>query len=162
MVKTHLDQITDYPAKIMRRIAEDKFCTGLLLNKSFDEVNKEDVDFVLQKNIKDYQILDDTMKDLGAYVWVETDVERVENSTIKVMYLYVSVACHKDHMSLDGQLFNNIIGNRRDNIVRHVDKVLNNCESMGIGKLKIHSVKTVEPINGYAIRELIYEISDFI
>ena len=161
MAKTYLDQIVEYPAKVMLRIAEDKYCTGLITNKAFSAVSEDEIDKAREDFIKDYQYVYDTTLETAAYVWVEMEVNRVDNKTIKGIRLYVSVACHKNYMALSRQIFKGIIGNRRDNLVRYIDKVLNNSEFLGIGKLKLHSVKTVTPINGFTIRELTYEIPDF-
>ncbi len=161
MAKTYLDQIVDYPAKVMLRIAEDKYCTGLLTNKAFAEVGEDDIDRAADEFIKDYQYVDDTVQTTAAYIWVEMEVNRVDNKTMKGIRLYVSVACHKNYMTLNRQTFKGIKGNRRDNLVRFVDKVLNNSEFLGLGALKLHSVKTVTPINNFTIREITYEIPDF-
>lgn len=161
MAKTYLDQIVDYPTNVMNRIAKDKACAGLIVNKSFDEVREDDVAKVMDEFIKDYQFVDDTTQSTEAYIWVETEINSADNKTTKKIYLHVTIACHKDYMSLDRQIFDGIDGNRRDNIVRYVDKVLNNSEFLGIGALKLHSVKTVTPINGFMIREMIYEVPDF-
>ena len=53
MAKTYLDQIVEYPAKVMLRLAEDKYCTGLLTNKAFNEVGEDDVDTAADEFIKD-------------------------------------------------------------------------------------------------------------
>ena len=161
MAKTYLDQIVDYPAKVILRLAEDKFCTGLIVNKSFNDVGEDDIDKALEDFIKDYQYVDDTTQEPAAYIWVEMEVNRVDNKTIKGIRLYVSVACHKNYMTLNRQMFKGVIGNRRDNLVRYVDRILNGSEFLGIGKLKLRSVKTVTPINGFTIREIEYEIPDF-
>lgn len=161
MAKTYLDQIVEYPAKVMFRLAEDKYCTGLLTNKAFNEVGEDDVDTAADEFIKDYQYVDDTVQQVAAYIWVEMEVNRVDNKTMKGIRLYVSVACHKNYMTLNRQMFKGIRGNRRDNLVRFVDKVLNNSEFLGLGALKLHSVRTVTPINSFTIREITYEIPDF-
>lgn len=161
MAKSYLDQIVEYPAKVMLRIAEDRTCTGLIVNKAFTDVAERDIDLVLDANIKDYQYVDETTQAATAYVWVEIEVNRVDNKTIKGVRLYVSIACHKNYMTLNRQVFKGILGNRRDNLVRYIDRVLNNSEFLGIGALKLHSIKTVTPINGFTIRELTYEIPDF-
>lgn len=161
MAKTFLDQIVEYPAKVMLRIAEDKYCTGLLINKAFDKVGEDEIDTAAEEFIKDYQYVDDTVQTTAAYIWVEMEVNRVDNKTMKNIRLYVSVACHKNYMALNRQTFKGIRGNRRDNIVRFVDRVLNNSEFLGLGALKLRSVKTVTPINDFTIREIEYEIPDF-
>ena len=161
MAKTYLDQIVEYPAKVMLRLAEDKYCTGLLTNKAFNEVGEDDIDTAADEFIKDYQYVDDTVQQVAAYIWVEMEVNRVDNKTMKGIRLYVSVACHKIYMNLIRQMFKGIKGNRRDNLGRFVDNVLNNYEFLGLGALKLHSVRTVTPINSFTIREITYEIPDF-
>lgn len=161
MAKTYLDQIVEYPSKIMLRISEDKNCAGLLVNKAFADVTEDDMDTVRDEFIKDYQYVDETTQSVAAYIWVEMEVNRVENKTIKGIRVYVTIACHKNYMTLSRQAYKGILGNRRDNLVRYVDKVLSNSEFLGIGALKLHSVKTMTPINNFTIRELTYEIPDF-
>ncbi len=161
MAKTYLDQIVEYPSKVMLRIAQSKECAGLLVNKAFDTVSEDDFDNVLDNFIKDYQYIDETTQTVGAYVWVEAEVDRVENKAIKGMKLYVTIACHKNYMKLDKPTFKGVIGNRRDNLVRYIDKVLNGSMFMGIGILKLQSVRTLSPINGFAVREITYEVPDF-
>lgn len=161
MAKTYLDQIVEYPSKIMLRIAEDEACTGLLVNKAFDTVTEDDKDDALDKYIKDYQYVDETTQEVQAYIWVEMEVPRVDNKTIKNVKVYVTVACHKGYMPLDKKKFKGVIGNRRDNLVRYIDKVLNNSMFLGIGTLELKSVATLQPINGFTVREITYVVPDF-
>lgn len=161
MAKTYLDQVVEYPSKIILRLAEDKYCAGLILNKAFGDIDENDIDKVLDDYIKDYQYVDETTQETAAFVWVEMEVNQVDNKTIKGVRLYVTVCCHKNYMSLAPKTFKGIIGNRRDNLVRYIDKILNYSQFMGIGRLKLNSVKTIAPINGFTGRELTYEIPDF-
>ena len=64
-------------------------------------------------------------------------------------------------MKLPRQTFKGISGNRRDNLVRYIDKVLNNSDFLGIGTLKLNAVRTLSPINGFTAREITYEVPDF-
>lgn len=163
MAKTYLDQIVDYPSKIIAKLAQDKYCVGFILNKAFANITEEDVQNVLENYIKDYQFLDETNQESAAYIWVEIDVNKIDNRTIKDIMIHVTIACHNKYMALTSNSFDGIVGNRRDNIVRFVDKILNNSSLFGIGKLKFKSVQTVSPINGdgFTARELIYEVPDF-
>lgn len=161
MAKTYLDQLVEYPAKIIQKIAEDRYCVGLLVNKRFDDITEDDYDAVLEGNIFDYQYVDETTQQSAAYVWVEAEVGYVSNAQIKDMKIYVTVACHKTYMKLDRSKFAGTIGNRKDNLVRYIDRLLNNTNLMGIGTLKLDSVKTLSPINGFTIREITYDVPDF-
>ena len=49
MAKTYLDQLVEYPAKVISRISGDKYCVGLLVNKNFDQLTDEDFDKVLDE-----------------------------------------------------------------------------------------------------------------
>lgn len=161
MAKTYLDQVVDYPSKVILRLAEDKYCAGLILNKAFDSVTEVDIDEVLEKHIKDYQYVDETTQETAAYILVELDVARVDNRTIKDISLYVTVCCHKNYMALEPKVFKGVIGNRRDNLIRYADRVLNNSQFMGLGRLKLESLRTLQTVNGFTIRELRYSIPDF-
>lgn len=161
MAKTYLDQLVEYPAKIMQKISEDKHCVGFLINKGFEEVNEDDFEKTLDENIFDYQYVDETAEKTSAYIWVEIEVSRVENSKIKDLKLYVTVSCHKDYMALNHKTYQGVIGNRRDNIVRYVDRLLNGKSFAGIGGFKLKNVKSVSPSPNFTGRLLCYDIADF-
>lgn len=161
MADTYLDQLVEFPAEIIRRISEDKYCVGLLVNKSFDSVEEDDMDDALENHIFDYQYVDKTTQEAGAYVWAEIEVPRVDNRQIKSVRVYVTIACHGQVMRLDRNKFAGVIGNRRDNLVRYVDRLLNGSQVFGIGTLELRSALTLTSINNFTIRELTYEIPDF-
>lgn len=161
MAKTYLDQIVEYPSKVIQKISEDKTIVGFLLNKKIDEVSEEDFDIVLDNYIYSYPYVDDTVQETSAYIWVEMDVADVSNEHIKNAELYVTVACHKQLMNLDAQKYQGFIGNRRDNITRYVDKLLNGSDVFGIGKLKLKNTRTLSPYNQFVFRELTYEVPEF-
>lgn len=161
MAKTYLDQLVDYPAEIMKRISEDKYCVGFLVNKNFDEVLEEDSDIVLDGHIFDYQYVDDTTTETAAYIWIEMDVNDVSNRQIKDVRAYVTVACHKNFMKLNSSTYRGVKGNRRDNLVRYIDRLLSDSMFMGIGRLKLKNVRTMTPINRFSVREMTYIIPDF-
>ena len=78
------------------------------------------------------------------------------------MKLYVTVACHKAYMKMSSGIISGITGNRRDNLVRFIDKILNGNDLFGIGNLKLDTVKTLSSSNShFTIRELQYSVSDF-
>lgn len=161
MAKTYLDQIVEYPAKVIGKIASDKFCVGLLVNKPFDKVTEDDFDTVLDQQIFDYQYVDETTNKSTAYVWAEMEVDSVFNHQFKSTRLYVDICCHKNYMKLAPSLFKGVMGNRRDNLTRYIDKLLSNTDFLGLGPLNLEAVKTLTPINGFVVRQLIYSVPDF-
>ena len=160
MAKTHIDELVDYPAKVILKLANDKNCLSLLKNKI--DISEEDIDDALINNIFDYEYVDKTTTSAEAYIWVEADVPYVSNKTIKGMAIYVTIACHKQFMKLDNRIFKGLMGNRRDNIARFVDLILNDNFDFGIGKLSLKSVKTLSSSNSnFTMRELAYAVPDF-
>lgn len=161
MAKTYLDQIVQFPAKVLQTIANDKYCVGLLINKGFEQVEESDLDDALDNHIFDYQYVDNTTQEASAYIWAEMEVNSVQNRQIKGIRLYVTVACHKNFMKLSHTVFQGVEGNRRDNLVRYVDRLLNNTSAFGIGNLTLSSVRTLSPIGDFVIREITYVVPDF-
>lgn len=161
MAETYLDQIVEYPAKAIQKISENKTIVGFLLNKSFEDVTEDDFDDALENHIFSYQYVDNTVMEATAFIWVEMDVPNVQNEHIKNAELYVTIACHKQFMELDMSKFPGIMGNRRDNLTRYIDKLLNGSDIFGIGKLQLKNVKTLSPYNQFVFREIAYEIPDF-
>lgn len=162
MAKTYLDEIIEYPMKVIQSICQSKECIALLLNKDINQISEDDADNALDRYIKTYQYVDDTITESAAYIWVETDIPRVDNSTIKDMHLYVTVACSKDFMDIKKRIISGLAGNRRDNLVRYIDKVINGSDIFGIGKLKLTSMVTLTSSNqSFTTRELTYEVPDF-
>jgi len=161
MAKTYLDEIVSYPQKAINLIGSSKECCGLLLNKRFDAITDNDHDDVFDRHLFTYQYVDNTTQTATAYVWAEVDIPNIQNQRIKDLRLYITVAAHKQFMNLDRRIHPGMAGNRRDNLVRHIDKLLNFQDIFGIGKLAIRSVKTVNAPNGFVIKEIEYEIPDF-
>lgn len=148
--------------KVIQSICQSKECIALLLNKNINQISEDDADDALDRYIKTYQYVDDTVTESAAYIWVETDIPRVDNSTIKDMHLYVTIACSKDFMEIKKKIISGLAGNRRDNLVRYIDKVINGSDVFGIGKLKLTSMVTLTSSNQlFTIRELTYEVPDF-
>lgn len=161
MAKTYLDQIVDYPAKAIQKIASDPCCVGLIVNKKFTKVTEDDMDSVISNNLFDYQYVDDTTQTTSAYVWAEMEVNSVQNKHIKGARLYITVACHKQYMPLKASTFTGVTGNRRDNIVRYADRLLNGSDIFGIGALSLVNMRTLSPIGNFVLRELTYAVPDF-
>ena len=161
MAKTYLDQIVEYPAKVIQKISEDKQVVSLILNKDFNEITEDDFDETLDSHIYSYQYVDSTVTTVGAFVWVEIAIPNVNNKHIKDAEVYVTVACHKQYMKLDHSTYKSMMGNRRDNIVRYIDKLINNSPIFGIGNLTLKSVRTLNPYNQFIFKELTYTVPEF-
>ena len=92
---------------------------------------------------------------------VEAETAKSPTPTMQNMKLYVTVICHKQFMKVDATKFKGMIGNRRDNLVRYVDKLLNGSDIFGIGALTLENAHTVAAPTGFTARELTYTVPDF-
>ena len=75
--------------------------------------------------------------------------------------VYVTIMCHKSFMQIEPSKFKGMVGNRRDNLSRLVDNLLNGSDAFGLGQLKLESAIVVPAPTGFSARELTYSISDF-
>lgn len=161
MYKTNLDEIVEYPLKAIQKIGTDPTVAGLILNENLDTVTDDIADEILTENIFDYGYVDGVTTEATAYIFVEAEVARQPGATTKNMNLYVRVLCHKQFMKIDPTKFTGITGNRRDNLVRYIDALLEGSDIFGIGALKLQSVSTVAAPTGFAAREMTYSVPDF-
>lgn len=160
-VTTWLDELVDFPRVIVNAIANDELIRSLLADKpeaTIDDIEDDQGNF---KWLFDYDYVDDTVQGTGCYICIDAYVPRVENYQILSLYLVVSVIDHKKFMTLDSKKFPGIKGNRRDNIIRLVDKILNGSRSFGIGRLELRNIQNLEVPQRYTGKALVYEIYDF-
>lgn len=161
MAKTFLDELVEYPAKVIQKIGTTKGIVALLVDDPNVDMDSDEADEVFDKYLFDYVYVDNTTTEARAFVCVEAEVPRIPTATVQDLRLYVMIICHKNFMKIDPSRFAGVIGNRRDNLVRDVDKVLNGSDVFGIGLLTLDSVKTVSSPTGFTARELTYRIADF-
>lgn len=159
--KTFLDELVEYPAKVIQMIGVDKTVVSLLTDEANIDMDSDKADEAFDKYLFDYEYVDNTTVEARAFVCVESEVKRTPTPTIQDLRVYVRIICHKNYMKIDPSRFKGIIGNRRDNLVRAIDKVLNGSDIFGIGNLTLDSVNTVSSPTGFTARELTYKISDF-
>lgn len=161
MAKTYMDELVEYPAKALQRIGTDVTIAKLVTNNPSIVIGSDEADAIFEKNLFDYAYVDSTNHETAAFIFAEVEIPRVINKTIKGMRLYINVVCHKQYMRLDPALFPGLVGNRRDNLVRYIDKLLNQNDVFGIGLLSLISVRNIAGPFDFTVREITYEIPDF-
>ena len=161
MDRTQLDVLAEYPVKALQKIGTDKTVVSLLTNDPNIDMSSDEADEIFDKYLFDYRFVDGTTEEAEAYICCEVDMPRKPTVTMKSLKVYVTVICHKSFMKIDTSKFTGMIGNRRENIVRYVDKLLNGSEIFGIGKLSLETALIVPAPAGFTARELTYSISEF-
>lgn len=161
MDKTFLDELVEYPAKAVQRIGTDRTVVSLLLDDPNIDMDSDEADEVFDDYIFDYGYVDNAITEARAFVCVEAELIKTSTPTIQDFRLYITVYCHKKFMRIDSKRFPAIIGNRRDNLIRSIDKLINGTDIFGIGLLTLASAKTISSPTGFAARELAYAVTDF-
>ena len=157
---SHIDELVDYNQLIVNRILSSQEVMALIANDpNLDLDSDEAADW--EDHVYDHAWIDETVQEAGAFITVDVDVPELSSGTIKEMRVYVEVLVNKSYMKLSPSLFKGYKGNRRDNIVRYVDKLINGSYDFGIGKLDLVNVRTVTTANKFAGKLLTYAVYDF-
>ena len=160
MANTFLDDLVEYPVKALHCIGTDKTVAQLLTDNPNIDMESEEADNIFDNYLFDYIYVDGTTTETAAYICVEAETSKAPTVTMQNMKLYVTIICHKQFMKVDPIKFKGIIGNRRDNLVRYVDKLLNGSDLFGIGKLSLENAHTVAAPVGFTARELTYTVPE--
>jgi len=160
-IQTHLDEIIDYKKIIINKIGLSQAVVGLLLDNPLIDMDSDAAYDVFDNNLFDYNYVDDTQTATTPLVMVDVEIPRVPTDTVKDMYIFVQVAVPKLQMKLDGTKFKGVKGNRKDNLLRQIDLLLNNSDEFGIGCLNLESVGIAAVPDKYTSTILTYSVSDF-
>lgn len=160
MANTFLDELVEYPVKALHSIGTDPTVAQLLTDNPNLDMDSEEADDIFDKFLFDYIYVDGTTAEAAAYVCVEAETVKAPTLTMQNMKLYVTVICHKQFMKVDTTKFKGMIGNRRDNLVRYIDKLLSGSDAFGIGKLSLEHAHTVAAPTGFTARELTYTVPE--
>lgn len=161
MDKTFLDELVEYPVKALYKIGMDQTVVGLLTDNPDIDVDSDDADEVFDRYLFDYGYVDNTTTEAAAYICVEAEASGSLTESMHNMKLYVTIFCHKQFMDIEATKFKGMVGNRRDNLVRYVDALINGSDVFGIGKLTLDSVRSIPCPIGFSARELTYTVPDF-
>ena len=157
-------KIIEYPQKMIQAIGCDENIVKLLTNNPSIDIDGEEADSVFDKYLFNYIYVDETTDTSEAYICVEAELENTNTSTSTIadFMIYVDVICHKDFMQLSYDKFPGIAGNRRDNLVVNISRILQSRDialKFGIGKIDLESIKTIPSPKGFTSRELTWHVS---
>ena len=159
--KTYMDMIVTYPSMILREIGQDETIAKLITNNPNLSMDSDEADDIFDRYLFDYGYVDETTQEARAYICVEAEAMKQPGIEIVTMGIYIDVFCHKDFMDIDPKLFPGFVGNRKDNIVRYIDKIMQRENFVGIGVPEMTSIKSIPAPVGFTARELTYKAPDF-
>lgn len=158
MVSSHIDDIVDFKYRALSAIKGCQQIIALISDEPNIDIDNDYVD-KWEDHIKDYDYVDDTTVQDGAYVTVECEMRSLDTATMKTMVVYVHVICAKGFMQI--KKFNGLKGNRRDNLIRWCDTVLNGDFGYGVGTLQLEDVTITSVPDGFTSMLATYTVPNF-
>lgn len=157
----NLDPAIDYASNIVKKLAQSQKVVALIFDDPDIDMDGSKAQSVCDTRIFDYNFVDETVKEVGAYILVEADVVKRPTGATNRYEINIYVVCHKTYMKLDPKKFKGMRGNRRDNISRCIDELLEGSREFGIGKLHLVGFDTVGAPMKMSARQLVYLTPEF-
>lgn len=158
---TYLDELINYKENVIAALAGSQSVMGLLANKPNLDLESSEAEELLERNIFDYDYIDGSLERHDAYIMVDDELIQPTSGTFNKWYLYVQIVCAKAFNDIDKKIFRGVKGNRRDNLAREIDMLLNGSRDYGVGKLALLSVSPATVPDKFTSLLLTYEIRDF-
>lgn len=159
--KTYIDELIDFKENVISAIAESQTVIGLIANDPNIDLDSDRAEDIIEENIFDFDYVDRTVVRTDAFVMVETEMTRPSSGMMTEWYVYVQVVSNKSYNKLDKKLFKGLKGNRKDNLVREIDYLLNGSRDFGVGKLELIHVDPATVPDTFTSTMLTYQVVDF-
>lgn len=159
-IRTHLDELIEYPDNVISALAASPIVVGLILDKPQPAMDGTD-DETARLQMFDFDYVPETNLEAKAYICVDADMVASPTGTINDMELYVQIIINKSYMELSDKTWKGRKGNRRDNLAREIDLLLNGSRDYGIGRLDLVSCRTANVPAAFSSKLLTYRIPDF-
>lgn len=160
-IKAPLQDGIDYKAEVISRLCSAQPVIGLLIDNVDVDIDSDEAYRAMAYNVYDYNYIDGTVKRSDAFIMVDADMVAVTSSTMNAWELYVQVVCEKNYVPLSGKKFKGWKGNRLDNLVFQIDKLLNGTRAFGIGRLTLQSCTTAVVPDSFSSKLLTYRVEEF-
>lgn len=158
---TFLDDLIGYKEAVIRKITQSATVIGLLLDDPSVDMTSDAANDIIDRNIFDFDYVDRTIQRSDAYIMVDSELDRPTSGTMNQWYLFVQVVCSKTYNTLDHKLFKGVNGNRRDNLAKQIDLLLNGERFIGIGRLELVSVAPASVPDTFTSMLMTYRVVDF-
>lgn len=155
-----IDEIIDYSYRAKNLILQNQKIMGYISDNPDIDLDGEEME-VYEKQVKDHNYVDETSLTANAYVCVETEVANLDSTSMKSMLVHVHIICSRGYMDMNPRKFPGVKGNRRDNIAREINNILNENIDFGVGELLLVGATITSVPTGYTARLLTYKVPAF-
>lgn len=158
---TYLDDLIGYKHRVIYDLASSPDVVGLLLDKPKVDMDSDAAYEVVGNNIYDFDYVDRSIQRNDAYIMVEAEMANPTSGSMARWWLYVQIVCAKEYNPLDAKKFKGVVGNRRDNLAKQVDLIINGRDDLGIGHIELANAGPATVPDTFTSIMLTYEIHDF-
>lgn len=158
---TPLDDLILYKEAVIKKISMSVDIVSLLANDPSIDLDGDEANNIIDRNIFDFDYVDRTVQRSDAYIMVDSEMNQPSSGSMNRWLLYVQVVCAKAFNSIDHKKFKGVYGNRRDNLAKQIDALLNGERFIGIGKLELLSAAPASVPDTFTSILLTYRVHDF-
>ena len=159
---SHIDEIIDYTGEAIRRICASQAVLALIADDPALDLSSSGA-AQWKEHIYDYNGPDTASAQQAAYVIAQTEVVKNSSGTFKELSVSLQILCAKSYMRLDSSKFA-ADGNRRDNIARQIDLLLNGSTAFGVWRMELTSAVIADEAKtpeGFTARTLKYRVVNY-
>ena len=113
------------------------------------------------RDILDHSYCDDTLINVRALIFVEAAVIKSVTTQMRRDEIDIHIIVDRQYMALDPQKYKGVRGNRRDNLARQINQLLQESNDFGIGSLTLITCEPFVVPKGYSGLLLRYRTADF-
>lgn len=154
---------------LVKALSTDENLVSLLVPDYDSTTATQDLDVILQEHIYKTISIDNTQGESRAYICIETYVPTADSDFIKEIGIVINVFCHDNLINLTSTENNKMVklgyyGNRIDQILDCIDRLINGKSGVGIGKVRLrprNPIGIYTPTNGYYGKSMEYVVTDF-
>lgn len=158
---THLDDLVEYPQKVIRALATQQNIRELLVNRPEATIEDLEDQHGHWVHFFDYDFIPGTQQETIAAICVDIDLAPLDGAMMQAD-LYISIMCSKSLMDISNRILPGYVGNRISNLVRYIDLVIRGRRDFGIGRMQMPTIRTVASGNqNVCKKEIRYSIPDF-
>lgn len=160
--KSNLDEIITFPKLVINELSKNQTFVSLLTDIPFADLSSESTELEWDNCIHDYDYIEGVIQESKSFCCIDTEFIQTSN-TIKDVYITVLIGVHHANMNLRNSSFTGISGNRRDNLIKELDRTLRNNTSFGIGGLELYGRIKPVTIAGkeFACKIVTYKVPNF-
>lgn len=159
--ETYIDDLIEYKNTVVQKLGHSQEVLGLILDDPDVDIESEKAVNVIGKDILDHSYCDDTLIDVRVLIFVEASAIKQLSTQVRRNELDIHIIVDRHYMALDPSKFKGVRGNRRDNLARQINQLIQESNDFGIGYMQLFDCEPFVVPKNYSGLLLRYRTPDF-